>query len=113
MSSKSRLFSKVTNTTIQQQCREFIDKVREVRFTKVRDRQESKFNRLLHKNNINGSLDGRQQSTQLVINNHTSKSNNQMQGHICINNNQAQGSSSSNVSQLSQGNRWVVNLSKN
>ena len=32
-----------------------------------------------------------------------------MQGHTCINNNQAQGSSSSNVS---QGNKWVVNLSK-
>ena len=32
-----------------------------------------------------------------------------MQGHTFINNNQAQGSSSSNVS---QGNKWVVNLSK-
>ena len=37
-SSKSRLFSIVTDTTIKQQYREFIDKVREVRFTKVRDR---------------------------------------------------------------------------
>ena len=40
-----------------------------------------------------------------IINNHTSNSNNQMQGHTCINNNQVQGSSSSNVSQLSQGNK--------
>ena len=36
--------------------------VREVRFVKVRDRLVSKFNRLLHKSNINGNIDGRQQS---------------------------------------------------
>ena len=52
VSSKSGLFSIVTDTTIQQQCREFIDKVRKVRFIKVRDRQVSKFNRSLHKNNM-------------------------------------------------------------
>ena len=51
MASKSRLFSIVTNTTIQQKGREFIDKVREVRIINVRDRQVSKFNRLLNKNN--------------------------------------------------------------
>ena len=62
VASKSRLFSIVTNTTIQQKCREFIDKVREVRFIKVRDRQVSKFSILLHKNNLNGNLEGRQQS---------------------------------------------------
>ena len=83
-----------------------LDKVREVRFINVRNRQVSKFNRLLHKN---GNLDGRQQSPQLANNNHTSNSNSQIQGNGCINNNQAQGSSSSNVS---QGNKWVVNLSK-
>ena len=47
-SRQSRLFSIVTDTKIQQ-CREFIDNVREVRFFKVRDMQVSKFNRLLHK----------------------------------------------------------------
>ena len=94
---------------MQQQCKVYISKVREVRFIKVGGRQVSKFNRLLHKNNINRNLDGRQQSPQLVNNNHTSNINKQMQGHTCINNNQAQGSSSSNVS---QGNKWVVNLSK-
>ena len=62
MASKSRLFSIVTNTTVQQECRELIDKAREVRFIKARASQVSKFNRLLHKNNINGNLDGRQQS---------------------------------------------------
>ena len=36
----------------------------------VKDRQVSKFNRLLHKNNINGNLDGAQQSPQLADNNH-------------------------------------------
>ena len=32
-----------------------------------------------------------------------------MQGHTCIHHNQVQGSSNSNVN---QGNKWVVNLSK-
>ena len=105
--SKSRSFSIVTYTTIQQKCREFIDKVREVRFIKVRERQVSKFNRILHKNNLNGNLEGREQSPQLANNNQTS--NKQMQGHTCIHNNQSQGSSNSNVN---QGNKWVVNLSK-
>ena len=50
--SKSRLFSIVTDTTIQQKCREVIDTVRDVRFIKVRNRQVSKFTRLLHKNNL-------------------------------------------------------------
>ena len=35
-----------------------------------------------------------------------------MQHHTCINNNQVQGSSSSTISQISQANKWVVNLSK-
>ena len=83
--------------------------VSKVRFIKVRDRQVSKFFRLSIKNNINGNLDGRQQRPQLVNNNNTSNSNSQTQGHTCINNNQVQGSSNSNVS---QGNKWVVNLSK-
>ena len=65
----------VTKTTIQQQCREFIDKVREVRFTRVRDRQVSKFNRLLHKNNLEGNRDDRQ----VVNNNNTRGNNSQMQ----------------------------------
>ena len=59
----------VTDTTTQQQGREFIDMVREVRFTKVRDRQVSKFNRLLHKNNSNGNVD----EGQVVNNNHSVK----------------------------------------
>ena len=107
MASKSRLFSIVTNTTIQQKCKEFIIKVREVRFTDVRDRQVSKFNRLLHKNNLNGNLEGRQQIPQLAINNKSS--NSQTQSHTCIHKNHAQGSSNSNVN---QGNKWVVNLCK-
>ena len=34
---------------------------------KIRDRQVSKFNRLLHKNNLNGNLEGRQKSPQIII----------------------------------------------
>ena len=60
VASKSRLFFIVTDTTITTKCSEFINKVREVRFIKVQDRQVSKFNRLLHKNNLNGNLEGRQ-----------------------------------------------------
>ena len=64
MANKSRLFSIVTNTTTQQQCKEFIDKVREFTFIKVRDRQVNKFNRLMHRNN----LMARQQSMQAIGN---------------------------------------------
>ena len=48
-SSMSRLFSIVTDQAIQQQCTEFINKVREVRINKLRDRQVGKFTRLLKK----------------------------------------------------------------
>ena len=82
--------------------------VREVRFTKVRDRQVSKFNRLLLKNYSNGNTD----EGQVVDNNH-SVNNSQMQSHTCIDNNQLHsGRIGSNVSNISQGNKWAVNLSK-
>ena len=45
VASKSRLFSLVTNMTTLQRCIEFINKVREFNFIKVRDRQVNKFNR--------------------------------------------------------------------
>ena len=51
-SSMTRLFSMVTDPTVQEQCKEFIDKVREVRFNKVRDRQVVMFFRLLNRNNF-------------------------------------------------------------
>ena len=100
------------NNTIQQ-CREIINIVREVRFTRVRDRQVSKFNRLLHQNNLEGNRDDMR-----VANNNNTTGNNsqmQMQSHTCINNNQAEGSSvreGNNVSIVTQGNKWVVNLQK-
>ena len=45
---RSQLVSIVT-TTIMQQCQELIDKVREFRYLKIRERQINKFNRLLQK----------------------------------------------------------------
>ena len=60
VASKSRLFSLVTNTTMQQKCMEFINKVREYNFITVRDKQVNKFNRLIHKNK--SMLEARQQS---------------------------------------------------
>ena len=44
--SRSKLFSLVTGSTIKLKCIEFINKVRESRFIMVRDRQVNKFNRL-------------------------------------------------------------------
>ena len=49
--SRSSLFSLVTTLTIQQKCSEFISDVRESTFILVRDRQISKFIRLINKNN--------------------------------------------------------------
>ena len=45
---RSRLVSIVTTTT-NNRCTEFINKVRETRFIKVKNRQVSKFNRLIAK----------------------------------------------------------------
>ena len=101
----------VTETTTQQQCREFIDMVREVRFTKVRDRQVRKFNRLLHKHTSNGNME--MDEGQAINNNHNSVNNSQTQSHTCIDNNQLHsGSIGSIVSIISQDNKWVVNVSK-
>ena len=89
--------------------------VREVRFTKVRDRQVSKFNRLLHKNNLEGNRDDRQVANNNNTSGNNSQTQTQMQSHTCINKNQPQGSSSregNNVWTVRQGNKWLVNLSK-
>ena len=47
--SRSRLLSLVTTTTTYGKCTEFINNVRENRFIKIRERQVSKFNRLINK----------------------------------------------------------------
>ena len=51
--SRSRLASMVTNTTDLHRCSRFIDKVREDRYGKVKDRKVRKFNLLNSKNNNN------------------------------------------------------------
>ena len=51
--SSSRLASIVSNTTYLDRCSRFIDKVREDRYGKVKDRQVRKFNILNSKNNKN------------------------------------------------------------
>ena len=48
VASKTKLFSLVTNPNIQQQCTEFIEKVREDRFNMVKARQRGKFHSLLN-----------------------------------------------------------------
>ena len=109
-SSKSRLFSIVTNQAIQQQCTEFIDKVREVRFNKVRDRQVGKFTRLLNKNSFNGNSENSNSNNRVRSNNNQMQSNSDSNldnsSNSNNNNNLAQSSNSGNVRS-----EWVGNLS--
>ena len=50
---------------------------------------------------------------QVINSNHNSANNSQMQSHTFIDNNESHsGSKGSNVSNISWGNKWVVNLSK-
>ena len=87
ISSKSMLFSIVTDQKIQQQCTEFINKVREVRFNKVRDRQVGRFTRLLNRNSFS-------------VNSENNKSNNRVR----FNNNQVQSNLDSNLDNSSNSN---------
>ena len=89
--------SLVTNTMDREECSKFINKVREDRFFKVRERQVNNFNRLNSKSNNNS-----------FSHNNTARDNNQMQ---------ALGNSynlKSVNNQLQQGysNKWGINLSK-
>ena len=99
-SSESRLFTIVTNQTIQQQCTVFIDKVREDRFNMVRDRQVGKFLRLLKKSSSDVENNNRQQVQGNLAN--SNNSNNY--------NNVAQSSNNNNLGN-NVSSRWVVNLS--
>ena len=96
--SKFRLFTVVTNQTIQQ-CTEFIDKVREDRFNMVRDRQVGKFLRLLNKSSSNVEINNSQQAQgNLANSNNSNNYNNVVQ-------------SSNNNLGYNVSSRWVVNLS--
>ena len=83
--------SLVTNTTDINKHNKFIDKVREDRFFKVRDRQVNKFNRLDSKSN-----------------NNSHSYNNQVQPT----DNSNSINSYNNHSQVEINNKWVINLSK-
>ena len=78
--------SGIVTTTTGNRCTEFISKVRETRFIKVKNRQVNKFNRLVARSGR--ELGFRETSAQSVI------YNNQLQGHNKTCNN------------------WVINLSK-
>ena len=82
--------SLVTTTTTKDRCIEFINKVREARFTKIKNRQVNKFNILVAKSNRD-----RETSTQ------SRNINNQLQV-ANSNNNQLQASGVNN--------KWVINL---
>ena len=88
---RSRLLSLVTTTTAKDRCIVLINKVRESRFTKIKNRQVNKFNRLATK-----SGKGREANTYCRnISNQSQASNS--------NSNQLQASGSNN--------KWVINLS--
>ena len=96
------MLSLVTITIDRCKCIEFIDKIREARFIKVKNRQLNKFNRLVNK--------GREKASTHSSNNRSSNNNsnsNQVQGldtSTSCNNNQSH--------TLEANDKWVVNLSK-
>ena len=93
--SRSRLASIVTNTTELDQCSRFIDKVREDRYAKVKDRQIRKFNILNSKDNKNNyNQSNRNNNNSVPVSNSDSIGNN------------------NNQLQTSNNNRLVINLSK-
>ena len=95
--SRSRLVSLVTNKTDLDRCCKFIDKVKEERYHKVKDRQVRKFNILVSKSKNNHN------------NSRVNNNNNQMQVE-----DRARVDSNNSNSQLKDGNsnKWVINLSK-
>ena len=91
--SRSRLESIVTNTTDLEQCSKFIDKVREDRFYKIKERQVNKFNILIRKsNNIRSNQENPMQTSPLGNNNDSINNNPQLQ--------------------VESNSKWVINLSK-
>ena len=100
------MFSIVTDQVIQQ-CTEFIDKVRKVRFNKVRDRQVDRFTRLLNRNSFNVSSEN---------NNRVSSNNNEAQSNLDSNlDNSSNSNNNNNLMQVSNSSnarsKWVDNLS--
>ena len=105
---------------MQQQCTEFIDKVREVKFNKVKERQMGKFITLFNKSK---SRDNRSGNSSENDNNSIRSNSNHMQVNYTSSNNSGNvmqgndsGCSSSIVSQgqnsdNSSSSKWVVNLS--
>ena len=93
-------FSLVTTTASRDRCREFINKVREARFIKIKNRQVNKFNRLVSKSGNDRNNGGRERNTQ---------SNRQMQAASYNSNNNS--INNNNQSQPSNPNKWVINLS--
>ena len=95
--SRWRLTSLVTSATDIGKCSKFINKVREDRFFKVRERQINKFNRLDSKSNNNSFSHNNR-----AIHNNLVQALDNSNNTNCGNN------------QLQQGNnnKWVINLSK-
>ena len=91
--SRSRLVSLVTTTATQGKWEDFINKVREDRFNKIKQRQVSKFNRLINKTSIKDRETGAS-SSNYIYQSQTSRGQSN-QARISNNNN-----------------KWVVNLSK-
>ena len=125
--SKTRLFFFVTDPNIQQQCTEFIEKVREDRFNMVKNRQRGKFNSLLNKSQAIGNSLNMVQDEEGRSNNRVVHNNSQHQvrsidnivvntnSRAISNNSHTQQGQNSNGNRVSRNNnnksKWVVNLS--
>ena len=83
----------VTNTTDTDQCSKFIDKVREDKFLKIKDRKVNKFNILVRRSNNNSSNQNNLNQARVVGDSNNSNDNN-------------------NQSQVENNNKWVINLLK-
>ena len=99
---RSRLLSLVTTMTTQGKYIEFINKVREDRFNNVKQRQVSKFNRLITKTN-NKNINSQDRDTNAGSNNNHNFNYSQLQTGT---NQSNQGSTRNN------SNKWVINISK-
>ena len=97
INSRSRLMSTVTNATDLDWCSKFIDKVKEDRYGKVKERQVRKLNNLISKSNNNSNK---------AINNYNRLG---QRNHA---NNSDRANNKANQLQANNNNKWVINLSK-
>ena len=105
-SNKTKVVSMVTNAGDLEKCSKFIEEVRVLRFTKVKNRQVRKFTNLIARNNK--TVDNNRQVNNTRQASNASRDIRQANNTIRNNNN-----SNSNSNRGNQANdKWVINLSE-